>query len=62
MKGSGLMKDQDTIKEVKEFTYDKCIIRVHIPDLTEEERSNRMKQLHRAAENLLKEKVKTYEK
>lgn len=34
----------------------KFIVRVHHPDITEEERSRRMKQIHKAAENVLKAK------
>lgn len=32
------------------------IVRVHHPDITEEERSRRMKQIQRAAESVLKAK------
>lgn len=32
-----------------------AIVRVHRPDITKEERDRRMKEIHRAAENVLKE-------
>lgn len=48
------MKGQDTYKEVRTFTYPNCIVRVHIPDLTEEERARRMQEIHNAAAKLLK--------
>ena len=47
------MKD-DTYKEVREFEYPGITVRVHIPDLTSEERAERMKQIHKEAANLLK--------
>lgn len=49
------MKSQDTYKEIKTFTYPGMTIRVHIPDLTEEERARRMKRIAKAAEALLKD-------
>lgn len=48
------MEGQDTYKEVKTFTYQNAIVRVHIPDLTDEERKRRLKAVHSAAENLMK--------
>lgn len=50
-----MSKRQDTYKEVKTFEYPNMIVRVHVPDLTEEERTRRMKAIHRAAEGVLKE-------
>lgn len=47
------MKCQDTYKEVRTFTYPNCIIRVHIPDITEEERARRMQRIHDAAAELI---------
>lgn len=44
----------DTYKEVREFHYPDMIVRVHIPDITPEERARRMKQIHNAASDLLK--------
>ncbi len=46
----------DTYKEVKTFSFENMTVRVHIPDLTEEERKRRMKKIHTAAANLLKSK------
>lgn len=34
------------------------IVRVHRPDITEEERERRMRQIYKAAENVLKSKQK----
>lgn len=48
------MKNQDTYKAVKTFVYPNAIVRVHIPDLTEEEQRRRMKRIHAAAADLLR--------
>lgn len=48
------MKGQDHYKEVKTFNFPGMIARVHIPDLTEEERARRMSAIHKQAANLLK--------
>ena len=45
---------QDTYKEVKVFEFPDAIIRVYIPDLTEEERNRRRKQIEKAAAALLR--------
>lgn len=45
----------DTYKEIKTFEYPNCIVRVHIPDITEHEKAIRMKLIHKASESLLKE-------
>lgn len=45
---------KDTYKETKVFTYPNMTVRVHIPDITAEERERRMKAIHKAAANLLK--------
>ena len=45
---------QDTYKEVRTFCFPDMTVRVHIPDLTSEEREKRMKTIHREAANLLK--------
>ena len=50
------MKQKDTYKEVKVFHYDNAVVRVHIPDLTDEERARRMKEIERAAAQLLASK------
>ena len=52
------MKNTDTYKEVRTFVYPNAIVRVHIPDLTEEERAKRMKMVHDAAAALLKDNTK----
>ena len=50
------MKGQaDTYKETKVFTYPNMVVRVHIPDLTDEERNRRMKAISKAAEAVLKQ-------
>lgn len=47
----------DTYKDVKTYTYDDgCVVRVHIPELTEEERERRMNNIKRAAVNLMIDK------
>ena len=49
------MKGQaDTYKETKVFTYPNMVVRVHIPDLDENERIRRMKTISKAAESVLK--------
>lgn len=40
--------------EVKTFEFQNCIVRVHFPDLTEDERKRRMNQLKKATADLLK--------
>lgn len=52
------MKCTDTYKEVRVFEFPDAVVRVHIPDLTEEERARRMKRLHDAAADLLKPATK----
>lgn len=47
------MKPKDTFKEVHVLKYDNAIVRVHIPDLTPEERARRMKEVEKAAAMLL---------
>ncbi len=49
-------KSIDTYKEVRVFEYPNMTVRVHIPDLTEEERARRMKKIHTAAAELLRSK------
>lgn len=49
------MKTQDTYKEVRVFEYPNMIVRVHIPDISDEENERRMKAVRKAAEALLKE-------
>ena len=45
-------------RETITFTYPNAIVRVHFPDLTEEEHKKRTKQIRKAAEELIKEKIK----
>jgi hypothetical protein len=47
------MKQKDTYKEVRTLCRNGIVARVHIPDLTEEERSRRMREIERAAARLL---------
>ena len=49
------MASQDTYKEVRVFHYPNMVVRVHIPDLTEEENARRRKIAEKAAADLLKE-------
>lgn len=49
------MKKQDTYKEVKTFTYPNMIVRVHVPDITDDERARRYKRIYAAAAELLKD-------
>lgn len=44
----------DVYKEIRTFTFDNAVIRVHIPDLTAEERSRRIDKIKNAAENMMK--------
>ena len=48
------MKCQDTYKEVKTYVYPNAIVRVHIPDLTDEERERRMNNIKKATENFMR--------
>lgn len=48
----------DTYKEVKTLSFENMTVRVHIPDITEEERTRRMKAVHKAAGELLKSHTK----
>ena len=46
---------QDVYKEVRVFEYPGWVIRVHIPDISDEENERRMKKVRKSAEALLKE-------
>ena len=50
-----MSRSQDVYKEVKVFEYPNMIVRVHIPDISDEENERRMKAVRKAAEALLKE-------
>ena len=52
------MKQADTIKEVRVINFPGMIARIHIPELTPDERSRRMNGIRKAAENLLKGALK----
>jgi hypothetical protein len=43
--------------EILTFNYPNMVVRVHQPDISEEEHKRRMKQIYKAAEELLKEKI-----
>ena len=44
----------DTYKQVKTITYQNFIVRVHIPDITADERNRRLKRIREAAAALLR--------
>lgn len=48
------MKTKDTYKETKTIHFPGMVARVHIPDISPEEREKRMKTIHKATINLLK--------
>ncbi len=48
---------EDTYKQVKVFQYPNMNIRVHIPDLTPQERTRRMNAIHIQAEKFMKEVI-----
>lgn len=48
-----MKQHEDTYKEVRTFHYSNAVVRVHIPDLTPEEREKRMKEIERAALRLI---------
>lgn len=47
------MKQQDTYKEIRTIQHGDIVARVHIPDLTKEERDRRMAKIGQAASQLL---------
>ncbi len=49
-----MSKNNDTYKEVRTIIFPNCVARVHIPDISEEERKRRMKRIEKAAADLLK--------
>jgi len=46
---------KDTYKEVRTLEFSGMVARVYIPNLTPDERSERMKSIHNQAANLLKQ-------
>lgn len=49
---------KDTYKEVMVFDYGDTVVRVHIPDLTPDEKNRRMKEVEKAAVQVLLSKKK----
>lgn len=47
------MRTKDTYKEVRTFYYPNATVRVHIPDITPEERERRMQKIMRSAAELV---------
>ena len=45
---------KDTYKEVKTIYHENAVVRVHIPDITPEERERRMRELIKAVSDLMK--------
>lgn len=43
---------------IETFTYSNCVVRVHFPDLADDERKKRQKQLVKATEKLMKAMIK----
>ncbi|MBO5163213.1 MAG: hypothetical protein J6B75_02035 [Ruminococcus sp.] len=50
-----MRESKDTYKEVRTLVLPGCIITMHIPDISAEERKRRMEQIGKAAESLLKD-------
>lgn len=48
-----MRRQQDTYKEVKVYESPGWVVRVHIPDLTPAERSQRMEEIKKAAADLV---------
>lgn len=42
--------------QTKTFQFPDAVVRVHFPDLTDEERERRMRRVRKAAEDILKDK------
>jgi hypothetical protein len=49
-------KQQDTYKETRTFIINGHTVRVRIPDISEDERARRLKEVEKAAAQLLREK------
>ena len=47
----------DGHSEILTFYYPNMVVRVHFPNLTEEENERRMSKIRKSAEELLKEKI-----
>ena len=53
-----MAKKEDTYTEVQTITYPNMVVRVHRPDLTEDERNKRMRNIMKATENFMKAVIK----
>ena len=53
-----MQKKEDTYSEVRTFTYPNMIVRVHLPDLTEDERNRRMRNIMKSTERFMKAVIK----
>lgn len=51
-------RQPDPIAYTKTYTYPNAIIRVHFPDISDEENERRMKRVKATAAELIKEKIK----
>ena len=51
------MKQEDTYKEVRTFHYPNATVRVHIPDITDEARERRMKEIGESAVDIVLSRV-----
>lgn len=49
-----MQKEKDLYKEVRYFDFPNMTVRVHIPELTPDERTRRIKAIHKAAAELLR--------
>ena len=52
------MKQQDNYKEIRTICRENIVARVHIPDLTSEEKERRMRNIGKVAGQLLSSKTK----
>lgn len=50
-----MSKSRDVYKETRVFEYPNAIVRVRIPDISDEENERRMKAVRKAAEAVLRE-------
>lgn len=55
-------RPSDPIRETRTFYYPNMTIRVHFPDISDEERERRMKQIRDAAEKVLREQMRNQNK
>ncbi len=51
------MKTQDTYKEPEIFRFPGMVVRVYRPELTQEERNKRMREIHNQAAKLLRKVI-----